>query len=317
MPLFANMNVRSALVTIAAVVTGVLVAGLGGCATQQSFDSPEAATEALNRAVQSNERSQLVEVLGPRVDELKSGDAVQDRGDFAAFAYKLNQKTQFQPESDDRTILLVGEEAWAFPAPLVQSNGRWSFDTAAGIDEMTTRRIGANELAVIEAVDDLVDAEYAYRAIDAAASGAGTGAFAGRFLSSPGTRDGLYWETGENESPSPIGPVMAASIVGPEGAGAAQPFYGYFFRILTSQSAAAPGGAMDYREEGRPDGRLVNGFAAVAFPAEYGRSGIMTFITSMDGVLYQRDLGPQTDSIARAMTEFNPDENWTVVGEYE
>lgn len=307
MPLFAKVNVRNVVVYVAAVAAGMFV---GGCASQQSFDSPEAATEALGRATHSNQRSQLVEVLGPRVDELKSGDSEQDRADLAAFTYKLNQKTQFEAEGDDRMILRVGEEGWAFPAPLVRTDGRWSFDTAAGIDEVVTRRIGANELAVIDACDELVDAEYAYRAIDAAADPAGLGAFSARFLSSPGTRDGLYWETVENEAPSPIGPVMAASSAGDDGIGRPQPFYGYLFKILTSQGAFAPGGAMNYVQ----DGRLVNGFAAVAYPAEYGRSGVMTFIVSMDGATYQRDLGAQTAEIAGAMIEFNPDENWALVG---
>lgn len=282
---------------------------LTGCGTtQQSFDSPQAAVTALEHAVAADDRDQFRQLLGPRSDELKSGDAEQDRGDFVAFAYKLNEKTQIQTVSDTEALLLVGSEAWPFPVPIVKSDGRWRFDTDAGIDELTTRRIGADELAIIDAANAFIDAEAQYQSEDR--NGDGVREFTPRLMSTPGTRDGLYWDTGENEQPSPLGPVMAMAMTRTDAAGNTFPFYGYFFKALTRQGPDAPGGAMDYAE----NGRLTKGIAAVAFPAEYGRTGIMTFIFSIDGEIYQRDLGAATASVVAALDTFNPGEGWVRVG---
>lgn len=284
----------------------VAMAALVGCSSSpQGFETPEAAVAALDEAVSAKNEARLREVLGSRVGELRSGDPAQDRADFAAFAAKLRESTRIESVGADESVLLVGNEQWAFPAPLVMRDGRWSFDTDAGIEELTTRRIGANELAIIDASYAFIDAEAEYGSQPRDASGVNQ--YTAKMWSTPGTQDGLYWETEEGQTPSPIGPVMAAAVSG-NGVDS-YPFYGYFFRALLKQGPSAVGGEMDYSE----NGRLVKGIAGVAFPAEYGKSGIMTFIFSMDGVVYQRDLGPETASIARAMETFDPGEGWMPV----
>lgn len=298
------MHFRNTVLALGALVT----AALGGCNTaQQTFESPQAAVSALEQAVASGDRAEMRSVLGPRTDELKSGNAEQDRADFVAFASKLKEQSRIENVNDDQALVLVGQEAWPFPVPLVRADGKWRFDTDAGIDELTTRRIGANELAIIDACYSFIEAEEEYGSQPRDASGVNQ--YTAKLWSTPGTQDGLYWETDENQTPSPIGPVMAAAVSG-NGADS-YPFYGYFFRALLKQGPSAVGGKMDYSE----NGRLVKGIAGVAFPAEYGQSGIMTFIFSMDGVVYQRDLGPETASIARAMETFDPSEGWTPVQE--
>jgi len=298
------MHFRNTVLALCALVT----AALGGCNSgQRTFDSPQAAVGALEQAVASGDRSEMRRVLGPRVDELKSGDAEQDRADFVAFASKLQQQSRLENVNEDEAVLLVGREEWLFPVPMVRADGTWRFDTDAGIYELTTRRIGANELAIIDACYAFIDAEAEYGA--QARDGSGVNQYTAKLWSTPGTQDGLYWATAENEPPSPIGPVMAAAISG-NGADS-YPFYGYFFKPLLKQGPNAVGGAMEYAE----NGRLVKGIAGVAFPAEYGTSGIMTFIFSMDGVVYQRDLGAQTPSIVGAMDSFDPGEGWTPVEE--
>lgn len=298
------MQFRNTVLALGALLIGAL----GGCNSgQRTFDSPQAAVGALEQAVATGDRAELRGVLGPRTDELKSGDAEQDRADFVAFASKLQQQSRIENVNEDEAVLLVGQEEWLFPVPMVRADGVWRFDTDAGIYELTTRRIGANELAIIDACYAFIDAEVEYGSQPRDASGVNQ--YTAKLWSAPGTRDGLYWETAENETPSPIGPVMAAAVSG-NGADS-YPFYGYFFKPLLKQGPNAVGGAMEYAE----NGRLVKGIAGVAFPAEYGTSGIMTFIFSMDGVVYQRDLGAQTPSIVGAMDSFDPGEGWTPVEE--
>lgn len=298
------MHVRKAFIGLGALA----LAALGGCGSSpRAFESPEAAVAALDEAVSAKSESKLREVLGSRVNELRSGDAEQDRADFTAFASKLRQSSRIESVGENESVLLVGAEEWAFPAPLVRGDRGWSFDTDAGIDELTTRRIGANELAIIDACYAFLDAEAEYGS--AVRDGSGVNQYTARLWSTPGARDGLYWPSEENEEPSPLGPAMAAAVSG--NGRDSYPFYGYFFRPLLRQGPSAVGGAMDYSE----DGRLVKGIAGVAFPAEYGTSGIMTFIFSMDGVVYQRDLGADTTSIAQSMQEFDPSEGWVPVEE--
>jgi hypothetical protein len=300
------MHARSILFALMMLALSALT----GCAgSQRSFASPEEAVGALERAVGEVDRPELRRIFGPRSEELKSGDAEQDRGDFVAFASKIKERALIEQVNADEVSLVVGEEAWPFPVPIVRSGGRWRFDTEMGITEVTSRRIGANELAVIAACWALIGAEVQYQAVDR--NGDGVNEFTTRLMSTPGTRDGLYWEVGEGEEPSPIGPVMAMAMVGADPSEEAFPFYGYYFKVLTRQGPAAPGGAMEYVE----NGRLTKGIAAVAFPAEHGQTGIMTVILSMDGVLYQRDLGPDTRSIVAAMDAFDPGEGWTRVSE--
>jgi hypothetical protein len=290
---------------------------LGACAgPQRSFDSPDAAVAALRAAVADDDRDELRALFGPRSDELRSGDPEQDRSDFIAFSSKLTEQTLLRDATNSQQgvpaqILLVGVEEWPFPVPLVSDRGRWRFDTDAGVEQLTDRRIGENELSTIDALRAFVLAEETYQSVPRTADG--VRAYTAQMLSTPGERDGLFWETAENEDPSPIGPVMAmavaqSSVVAADGP---EPYYGYLFKALTRQGQSAPGGEMDYLE----NGRLTRGIAAVAFPAEYGRTGIMTFIVSMEGTIFQRDLGPETAAIVASMDTFDPGEGWTPVTE--
>lgn len=281
---------------------------LGACGVQQrTFDTPEAAVAALQTAVADDNRDELRSLFGSRSDELRSGDPEQDRTDFVAFSSKITERTVLQESADNQKILLVGEEGWPFPVPLVSRNNRWRFDTDTGIEVLTDRRIGENELATIDALRAFVIAEREYQAVPRYSDGIRT--YTTRLMSTPGQRDGLFWETAENEDPSPIGPVMAMAVARTGGEGTPEPYYGYLYKALTRQGPAAPGGAMDYME----NNLLTRGVAAVAFPSAWGRTGIMTFIVSVEGAIYQRDLGPDTSAIVAAMDTFNPDEGWTRV----
>lgn len=296
------------LKSLASVVMLATLSALAACgSSQRTFDTPEAAVQALETAVAEDNQSELRRLFGPNMDALKSGDAAQDHTDFIAFASKLAERTTIQKTDSGDAIILLGEEQWPFPVPLVLADRHWRFDTDAGINELANRRIGENELATIDALHAFVDAEREYQSIDR--TGDGVRVFTARLLSTPGQHDGLFWETTEHEQPSPIGPVMAMAMSQTNEAGAPEPYYGYLYKALTRQGSAAPGGAMDYIVSGR----LVHGIAAVAFPAEHGRTGVMTFIVSMDGVVYQRDLGPDTASVVAAMDSFDPVEGWTRV----
>jgi hypothetical protein len=207
--------------------------------------------------------------------------------------------------------LLAGDDEWPLPIPIVQdgSGKRWVFDTASGKDEVITRRIGRNELTVIEVCKAIGDAqrEYAQREV----RGDGLPEYARKFISDPGTKNGLYWPTAEGEKPSPLGEAVAeAQVAGystsASPTGEPRPYHGYLYRILTAQGKDAPGGAEDYVI----NGRLIGGFAVIAWPVDYGSSGIMTFITNYAGEVYQKDLGEETDKLAQGLTEFNPDPTW-------
>ena len=210
-------------------------------------------------------------------------------------------------------MIQVGPDAWPLPIPMVQRGGGWRFDARQGAEEIVTRRIGRNELDTIETLRAIVDAQDDY-ARTAGRQGA-FHAYARRFFSTPGQRDGLFWATREGERPSPLGPLLAAASGGAYGAprpgDAPRPYNGYFFRILEAQGPAAPGGAMDYVV----NGRMIGGFGVVAWPVEYGRSGIKTFIVSHRGVVYERDLGPDTARTVRGITAFDPGEGWRAVPE--
>jgi hypothetical protein len=211
----------------------------------------------------------------------------------------------------DKAELAVGENGWPFPAPLVKKGGEWVFDAAAGREEVTNRRVGANELGAIQTLLAVVDAQRLYAASDPDRNGIAD--YAAKFISSPGKKDGLYWETGAGDVPSPLGPLVgAASAQGyavKTQPAKPRPYHGYYFRIVTGQGKSAPGGAYDYRV----GGRLFGGFAVVAYPASYGVSGVKTFVVNHDGVVHEKDLGAATGSVAAAMTLYNPDKTWQKV----
>ena len=279
---------------------------------QKTFASPEEAAAALMAAVRAKNVPDLLAVVGPSSGEwLFSGDKVADASDWEKFLAAYDQKNAFE-KSGDKATLTVGNDAWPFPAPIVKKADKWSFDAAAGREEIINRRIGRNELNTMQAMMAVVDAQREYAAKDA--DGNGFADYAKRFRSSPGKKDGLYWPTEGNAPQSPLGPLVA--VASREGygkqakdapkAGQQVPYQGYYYRILTSQGKGAAGGAYDYIV----GNRLLGGFAVMAWPASYRNSGVMTFVVNHDGVVYEKDLGPQTAAIAAGMTRYNPDATW-------
>lgn len=283
---------------------------------QASFQSPEAAVDALAEAVGDRDRAELRRIFGPRAEELGSGDIEQGDEDMQRLCAALHRGYRFEDVAEGGKKLLIGPDSWVFPVPLVPRNGRWEFDTAEGIEEVMDRRVGKNELDAIATCDYMVAAEKLYYQMDPDKDKVHS--YAARLASTPGKRDGLYWTAKDDEPPSPLGPLVASAVERGEikepvgGSGQRQPYRGYFFRILKRQGQAAPGGAMDYVDA---DGRMTKGFALLAWPAEYGRSGVMTFMIGKNGVAYQTDLGEDTPKDADSITEFNPDSKWSRVEE--
>src|SRR5579863_3012716 len=289
----------------------ILVAGCSNSAklSHQTFASPEDAGNSLVTAAKSGDPNNVIAVFGPdSKDIIFSGDPVQDKQIAGAFTTAYDVMHRWRKMPDGSQALLIGADNFPFPIPLKQNAaGQWYFDVAAGREEILMRRIGRNELAVMDVCDALVDAEAEYFSMRH--DDGSTGQFATKFISDTGKQNGLYWESPEGQPKSPLGPMAVNATnegynVKPD---AHVPFHGYFFRMLTRQGANAPGGAKDYVV----DGRMTGGFAFVAYPAQYRNSGVMTFIINQDGVLLQKDLGPDTTQTAGAMTEFNPDQTWT------
>jgi hypothetical protein len=270
---------------------------------QERFPTPEAATRALTAATRGTDSARLLAILGPAGEEIvSSGDPVDDAAALKRFATKAGERTRIERSEDGATAILhVGRDDWPLPIPLVHDAEGWRFDTAAGKEELLNRRIGRNELAVIAVCRAYVDAQNQYAAR--------FHTYAQVFRSSPGKQDGLYWEATDGDV-SPLGPLVAAATAegyrhGEASEGPA-PYHGYFFRILTKQGAQAPGGAREYVK----DGRMTGGFALVAWPADHGSSGIMTFMVGAQGVVFQKNLGEGTAEAAKAITAYDPDASW-------
>jgi hypothetical protein len=267
---------------------------------------------ALTDAVKTGKVDEVVAIFGPEGKELiDSSDPATARQNREVFTVAAAEKSQLVDQGTDGKVLVIGNEEWPFPVPLVKDASGWRFDTAAGKEEVLDRRIGRNELAVIRACRTYVVAQriYARRGRD----GKPAGIYARTFRSDPGRQNGLYWPAVRGQPRSPLGDLVAQAAQegrspspGREGP---SPFHGYYFKILTGQGAAAPGGAKDYLANGEMSG----GFALVAWPAQYGATGIMTFLVNQDGHLREKDLGPETDAAARAMSLYNPDESWAAV----
>lgn len=272
---------------------------------QKSFGSLDEAVNALVAAIRAADRKALVEILGPQGNPLVwSGDDVADRAAFQRFAAAYERAHRFEG-GGGKVVLYVGDDDFPFPIPLVPDGPRWRWDTDAGDDELLNRRIGHNELSVIQVCLAYVDAQREYYS-----RGTGLLEYAQRLESTRGKRDGLYWEAKPGEPESPLGPLVArARAAGyplpPRGGPV--PYHGYFYRILFAQGPDAPGGAYDFVVKGH----MIGGFALVAYPAAYGASGIMTFVVNQDGVVYQKDLGTKTAQAAGAINAYNPDSTWT------
>jgi hypothetical protein len=287
-----------------AIVLGLHGAPLAAAA-QKSFESLDDAVTALVGAIRAADRKALVGILGPQGTPLVwSGDDVADRAAFKRFVAAYDRAHRLEG-GGGRVVLHVGEDEYPFPIPLVPDGPRWLWDTAAGDDELVSRRIGQNELSAIQVCLAYVDAQREYYS-----RGTGLLRYAQQLQSTKGKRDGLFWETRPGEPQSPLGPLVArARAAGyplpPRGKPA--PYHGYFYRILFAQGPDAPGGAYDYVFKGH----MIGGFALVAYPATHGTSGVMTFVVNQDGIVYQKDLGPKTPQAVNAMKAYNPDPTWS------
>jgi len=278
-------------------------------AEAQTFDTPEQAADAFIAAADKFDVAAFKRILGPGQEDLvTSGDAVQDRKRAAEFAAHAREKksVRMDPKDPDRAIMIVGKGDWPAPIPIVKRGGKWSFDAPAGREELLRRRIGGNELDAIEICRGYVEAQYDY-AFDKR-QGYEANQFAQRIISTPGKHDGLAWRNPDGTLGGPIGERIADAIE--EGyTTKSQPYHGYYFKVLTGQGPAAPNGAMDFVIKGV----MIGGFALVAAPAEYGSSGIKTFMVSHSGVVYEKDLGANSLEEFKKMQRFNPDKTWTPV----
>lgn len=276
---------------------------------QQGFGTPDEAMRSLVNAARSNQAERIVDVLGKSgVDIASSGDAVADKALREEFVQAYDQKHKINMGGDNKATVVIGGNDFPFPIPLVRKDGKWRFDTAAGREEILYRRIGRNELDTIQASLAYVDAQNEYA--DKDRTGAGPGIYAQRIRSEPETKNGLYWPSAAGTEDSPLGEFAAeADREGYKLTGDRSPYHGYYYKVLTEQGAAAPGGAINYVVKDK----MIGGFALVAYPAQYANSGIKTFIVNHQGVVYEKDLGPNTARIAERMTEFNPDKTWKKV----
>ena len=270
---------------------------------QKTFSSPEDASNAFFTAVQSNDEKVMLDILGPEGKHIvSSGDETEDAQSRANFVQRYQQMHRLVKEPDGTTVLYIGAENWPTPIPLVNNGHSWYFDAEAGKNEILYRRVGRNELSAINVCQELVAAGKEYYSSQ-------HNEYPQKILSDEGQHNGLYWKSAAGEPRSPVGPLVAAAVTegyAPSRSGAPTPYRGYYYHILTRQGENAPGGAKDYIVSGK----MVEGFAFVAYPAEYRSSGVMTFIVNEDGAVYQKDLGKETDVLAKAMKEYNPDSSW-------
>jgi len=327
-------SVLAGMWTVAATVAAVALAGCQQkaamsaapaevpgqpAANQRLFASDTDAVQGMLEALKTEDRDKRREamrgIFGPAMKGLASGDRVADAANFKAFVTRTAEKTRLEKKTDTTSVLLIGNKEWPFPIPIVKTDdGKWFFDAVTGKEEILARRIGANELAAIEVCRAYVQAQRQYASKDR--DGSEVLKYARHFRSRPGRKDGLYWEAPPGEEQSPFGPLVAeASLKGyfakkkPGDPRGRRPFQGYYFHILTRQGSAVPGGRYDYVI----NGNMIAGFALIAWPAKYGSSGVMTFLISHQGKVYQKDLGANTEQLARRITEYNPDATWKLV----
>ena len=284
-------------------------------ASQKYFPSPEDALKGLVEAVKAKDKAALDQIFGPSGKELRSSDEVQAANEFEEFTKHVAEKTSLVKENDSRVIIHIGNENWPYPIPLVKKNGQWFFDTEAGKEEVLNRRIGEDELTAMLVCRTYVKAQREYILKDW--DGDGILAYAQKLRSDPGKRNGLFWRHAPGEAASPLGELVAQARI--EGYKKEKtvfkeqpvPFHGYYFKILTKQGEHTPGGKYDYII----NGNMVGGFGLVAFPSNWGKSGVMTFIVNQQGKVYQKNLGPDTMKIAQEMQSYDSDETWTLAKE--
>jgi Protein of unknown function (DUF2950) len=288
-------------------------AGWTNSATPRVFASAEAAADALIEAIEKKDVEALLSVLGSDTKKwITSGDLVSDRAALEDFVVAIRERTGLEKDGDDYAIFVTGEDRFPFAFPIVKGADGWSFDQKLGEEEILTRRIGKNELTTIQVLKSIADAQHEYASEDR--NGDGLLAYAKKAGSSDGKKDGLYWPTTANEKASPLGLLVAEAAEAGYGAregakpdkNTSRPFNGYHFKLLKKQGFHAPGGARDYIV----NDRMIGGFAVLAYPSRYGNSGIMTFMISHDGDVYEADLGPETEATAKAITSFDPGPGW-------
>ena len=289
---------------LAILVTGcLLTTSLAQQMGQKTFSSPEDASDALVAATRSNDEKAMLDILGPEGRKIvASGDDAEDAQSRANFVEKYGEMHRLVKEPDGTTVLYIGARNWPTPIPLMDKGGLWYFNTEAGKQEILYRRIGRNELSAIRVCRELVAAQKEFRSTH-------SDQYAREIFSEPGQHNGLYWKAADGEPQSPIGPLVAAAVA--EGYtktqdGAPTPYRGYYYRIVTRQGKNSPGGSKSYMV----NGKLTGGFAFVAYPAKYRSSGVKTFIVGLDGVVYEKDLGPKTNVVAGTMKEYNPNSSW-------
>jgi len=312
-----GLEIRSVRIATWVVVLAITIF-LAACGKSEKpafrvFASPDEAGNALLEVAKAGDQNAALTIFGPGSKEIIfSGDATEDKAAVDAFVAAYGEMHRWRKVADGAQVLLVGADNFAFPIPLKKNGaGQWYFDAAAGKDEILARRIGRNELAAMDVCRALADAQSEY--FSQRHDEGTTNQYAVKFISDPGKQNGLYWKSPEDQPRSPLGPLVAfASAEGYSAeSNSRAPFHGYYFRLLKRQGSHAQGGAKDYVV----DGKMVGGFAFVAYPAEHGNSGVMTFIISRDGVLFQKDLGKTTTETATAMSEFDPDPSWSPVEE--
>lgn len=297
------------LAAVLALIAMIAPAGTAFAAEakQKSFGTPEEAAKELMAATKAHDTKALLAILGAEAKPLlSSGDKVMDQEGRARFVSSYEQANKLE-KSGDKAVLVTGKDGWPFPIPIVKAADGWRFDTKAGKEEVLNRRIGRNELSVIQVVQAYVDAQREYYLRNP--QGDKLMHYAQKFASTKGKKDGLFWPTKAGEPASPLGPLVAgAKAAGYEKSKDGKPtaYHGYHYRILKAQGPDAPGGAYDYVAKGK----MIGGHALVAWPATYGNSGVITFIINHDGVVYEKDLGPKTAELAEKMTKFNPDKSW-------
>jgi hypothetical protein len=287
------------------LVTLFLTFLLSGCNQQQSqsvFDTPEGAIQTLSELIGQGDDQRIEQVFGPgSLDMFKSGDDAADREDFQRVKDMIGEWVGFEDFDDNTKIALLGDDAWPLPIPLVREGTGWRFDTAEGREELLNRRIGRNELWTLTSLHEIVEAQREYRS---ESRDGNPPAFAQRFRSTQGQHDGLFWASEDESDLSPLGALLAGSEIREN---EPSPFHGYFYRILTRRGAGAPGGEMDYLDE---NGLLTRGYGVIAWPAKYGNSGVMTFMMNHRGLIFERDLGPETGQLAAAIDSYDPDADW-------
>lgn len=306
------LTIVTALLTIVPVSPLVVAVQAAGVSGQLTFATPDEAVAALIEAARQNDLKRMTAILGPGSEALvTSGDPNADATTRQKFVAAYDTSHKLVQTGVDRDMLSVGPDNWPLPIPVVQQTGRWRFDSMAGAQEIIDRRIGRNEIAAIRVALTYVDAQRAY--FEQSKQKSGTGEFAQRLVSTPGQQDGLYWPATDQEPASPLAPLVAQAVEegypGDIVSGRQIPYQGYYFRVLKAQGEDAPGGAMDYMD----GGRMTKGFALVAWPAAYGSSGIMTFLVNQDGVVFQKNLGKATATVAGAVRRFDPDVTWARV----